>query len=132
MPASESQVLVRRLIQAVNKGDLSAIGELVPSESRGAVERFNGMARQALPDLQLTIDDTIAARDKVVIRWTARATHKGAAEHPRLGKVKATGKPLSVTGITILQIANGKIVETWGETSELDALEQLGAVPKLN
>ena len=95
------------------------------------VEDLHRTARTALPDLQLTIDDTIAERDKVVIRWRAEGTHKGAGRHHLLGAVKASNRRLSVTGITILQIKDGKVVETWGETSELDALTQMGKLPKL-
>jgi hypothetical protein len=42
--------------------------------------------------------------------------------------VKPTHKPIKVSGITIHQIENGKVINTWGETSELQGLEQLGLV----
>ncbi len=50
----------------------------------------------------------VAEGDKVVIRWKMQATH----EHEFRG-IAPAGKPVTVTGITILRIAGGKIVERW-------------------
>jgi len=130
MPVRDNRALAKRLSEAVNKGNVEAIQALFPDESQQAVQQFGKMARTALPDLKLTIEDTITEKDKIVLRWSARATHKGDATYGRLGRVKGTGHPIDVTGITILQIADGKIVETWGETGELDALDQLKLLPK--
>jgi len=41
----------------------------------------------------------------------------------------ATGKKISFTGIYIVQIANGKIIEHWGEEDSVGLLQQLGAMP---
>jgi predicted ester cyclase len=129
---AENKALVRRLIEAVNQGDMNSVGALFHNDDPDVkVEDLNKIARTAMPDLRLTIDDTIAERDKVVIRWRAEGTHKGAGRHHLLGNVKATNRRLAVTGITILQLKGGRVVEAWGETSELDALSQLGALPKL-
>ena len=38
------------------------------------------------------------------------------------------GKSVKVTGILIVRIANGKIVESWGETDALGWMQQLGVV----
>lgn len=49
----------------------------------------------ALPDLNITHDDIVAEGDKVLIRWTARATHRGEFQG-----IAPTGKAVTVTGLT--------------------------------
>jgi predicted ester cyclase len=73
------------------------------------------MAHQSLvasfPDTQTRTDDLIAEGDRVVERWTNWGTHTGAS----FMNTPATGKKFNVSGISIYRIANGKIVEHWGE-----------------
>jgi len=80
----------------------------------------------AFPDTQVTFEDEMAVGDKVVVRWTVRATHKGA-----LRNIHATGKQMTWTGITIVRIADGKIAEQWQEADRLGIMHQLGAIPSM-
>jgi predicted ester cyclase len=75
-------------------------------------------------DSRFTIDDMVAEGDKVVTRWTSMGTHSGVF----MG-VAATGKPLTLNGIRIDRIADGKIVEMWAQLDLLGLLQQLGAMP---
>ena len=59
------------------------------------------------------------------VRWTARGTHQG-----ELLGITPTGKKFSITGISFLRIANGKIAEQWVNWDTLGLLQQLGAVPQ--
>jgi predicted ester cyclase len=56
----------------------------------------------------ISVDDMVAEGDKVVIRWTARGTNSGS-----LFGMPATGKPATITGITIERKVNGMTVEGW-------------------
>ena len=80
--------------------------------------------RAAFPDLEMTINETVAEGDLVAIRWTAQGTHKG-----DLFGIAPTGKQATVTGITIDRYAGGKIAESWTNWDTLGLLQQLGAVP---
>jgi predicted ester cyclase len=40
-----------------------------------------------------------------------------------------TGKSITMTGIEIFRIENGKIAELWGEANLLGLMQQLGIVP---
>jgi steroid delta-isomerase-like uncharacterized protein len=88
------------------------------------VKQIVGVYRAAFPDLHLTIEDLIAEGDKVVVRFTARGTHQG-----DLMGVAPTGKEVTVTGISIVRIAEGKIVEEWENFDALGMMQQIGAVP---
>jgi steroid delta-isomerase-like uncharacterized protein len=81
--------------------------------------------RTALPDLTLTVDDVFAASDRAALRWTARGTHRA-----DLMGIPATGREVTLTGIDILRVVDGKIVERWAEFSGIELLQQLGALPE--
>lgn len=86
----ENKEIIRRWIDAgVNTGDLSVADELFEpdvlahapeGEVRGVDKGPKAsvrLLREALPDLELTIDDLIAEGDRVVARFVARGSHRG-------------------------------------------------------
>jgi predicted ester cyclase len=75
-------------------------------------------------DNQMTIEDMLVAGDKVTVRWTWRGEQVG----EYMG-IAPTGKLVMMTGISILHIVGGKIVEEWGEMDNLGAMVQLGVFP---
>jgi predicted ester cyclase len=82
------------------------------------------MYRAAFPDVRITVDDVIAADDKVVLRWHSEGTHRGGLEG-----LAPTGARASVTGIGIDRWKDGKVVEAWTEWDNLGLARQLGAAP---
>ena len=44
--------------------------------------------------------------------------------------IAPTGNQVTFTGIDILRIADGKVVEHWGNVDELGMLRQLGVIPE--
>ena len=90
------------------------------------VKQFIAAPRRAFPDFQTTIDDILAQGDKVVVRFTARGTHRG-----KFQGVAPTGKQVTWAGINIYQITGGKIAETWQLGDALGLMQQLGAIPAL-
>jgi steroid delta-isomerase-like uncharacterized protein len=99
-------------------GDPTVMGGGVgPEAYRRQVERFV----TGLPDLKFHVDDTISENDKMVVAWTITGTHKG----DFLG-VPPTNKTVSFSGITINQIAEGKIIESTVIWDGLGLLEQFG------
>jgi steroid delta-isomerase-like uncharacterized protein len=80
--------------------------------------------RSAFPDLNVTTEDIIAEGDKVVSRWTARGTHQG-----ELLGIAPTGNGVTIKGIDVLRVAEGRIVERWAQFNDLEMMQQLGVVP---
>jgi predicted ester cyclase len=66
----------------------------------------------ALHDCVFTIEDQIAEGDKVVTRWIARGKQIGEFEG-----LRPTGEMVMITGIDILRIAHGKIIEGWSNAN---------------
>jgi steroid delta-isomerase-like uncharacterized protein len=131
----------RRLIEeSFNEGNLALAEQLVapdavnhdpaePAQMRGlrgpeVLKRTVQMYRKAFPDVRITIDDVIAAGDKVVVRWHSEGTHLG-----ELNGLAPTGARGSVTGISIDQWRDGKVVESWSEWDNLGLARQVGAAP---
>lgn len=77
----------------------------------------------AFPDLQFTIEQTVASADRVASHITMRGTHNGAW----MG-VSPTGKQISLTMIVIHRIDALKIVEDWVLVDSLGLFQQLGLV----
>src|SRR5579864_3428882 len=123
MSPSENIELMKRWFREVwNEGKLDTIHELLSADAvatgqGGAGVVMHGPAdfvpfaeriRSTFPDIKTTVEDAFGVEDKVVVRWSATMTHRGDA----LG-IPATGKPVRITGMTIVRIANGQIVEGW-------------------
>jgi steroid delta-isomerase-like uncharacterized protein len=131
--------LARRVLTEVfNDGRLDTIDELVSAGYVGydvampdpmvGTEAFKQSAsayKAAFPNLEMTIEESIAEGDTVVLRWTARGTHEG-----ELFGIPPTGRQSTVTGITINRIAGGKIVEARTNWDTFGLLQQLGAIPE--
>jgi steroid delta-isomerase-like uncharacterized protein len=98
----------------------------LPRDLHGPEEfkQFVRTYRAAFPDLVLTVEDQIAEGDRVVTRFTARGTHRG-----DLMGIPPTGKKVTVTGISIDRVANGKSVESWTNYDLMSMMQQLGVVP---
>jgi steroid delta-isomerase-like uncharacterized protein len=97
-------------------------GQSSPLDREGQKQRIASF-HQALPDIHLTLEDLIAEGDRVVFRITLRGTHRGV-----LMGVPPTGKQVTISAIDIARLADGKIVEHWGQMDTFGLLQQLGAI----
>ena len=90
------------------------------------VESYKNLFRTflaAYPDIKITVEDTIAEGDKIAARCRVSATHTGDA----LG-IAPTSNPVEFTGIAIVQLKDGKIVEAWNQFDFMKMYTQLGAL----
>jgi len=77
-------------------------------------------------DLQITIDDLIEEDDRVAVRWHTKGTLTGHG----MG-FAPTHKPMDITGMSILRVQNGQIVEAWNNFDVLGMHQQLGTLATL-
>ena len=102
-----------------------------PRRGREDIKAFMTDFRSAFPDLNFWgAADLIAAGDYVVGRWEGGGTHTGPAFSDFLiGSLpNATGRKMHFTGMTVLKVQNGKIVEEIGLDDGVTALTQLGLI----
>ncbi len=133
--ATSNKDLVRRLYREVwNERKLEVADELIskshalndptftgsavgPAAYKTQVQRFT----TAFPDLRFSIEDYICEKDKIVAVWTITGTHKG-----EIFGLAPTNKRLTVPGITVHQISNGKILDSQAMWDALGLMVQLG------
>ncbi len=78
--------------------------------------------RNALSDIQFNITHVIADEDYATFRFEATATHKGT-----LMGIPATGKKVTVSGVVIHKVENGRFAKSWNEVDLLGLKMQLEA-----
>ena len=131
----ENKEIVRRYIeQVVNTGNLDALHEFVaqdyidhnaPSGSSQGIEeakRHLEAVHHVYGDFHVAIEDQIAEGDTVVTRVSATAIHQN-----EWSGLRPSGRRITLTGIHIDKVIDGKIVEHWAEADLLSALIQMGA-----
>ncbi|HLH62558.1 MAG TPA: ester cyclase [Ktedonobacteraceae bacterium] len=85
--------------------------------------QLRNVVRATFPDIRLTISDLVVDGEKVVVRWVLQGTDLGGYEGHA-----PTGRPIHMTGITIMRMEQETIVEEWNEVDIAGMLRQLGFV----
>jgi len=125
--------IVRRFSDDLwGRGDLTAADEVLALDliehnplpgqgvGREGHKQVVTLFRSAFPDLRVFTQDLVEEGDRVALRWKAEGTHRG-----DLMGLAPTGKRVTLTGIEILRLSGGKIVERWAEDNGQSVLMQL-------
>jgi steroid delta-isomerase-like uncharacterized protein len=133
MPVKDLKEYQKIWIEGLNRGDLSAsdrsftkdcvvhmTGQPQPLKT-GPWKDFLNVFLTAFPDLHFTMEDQLVAGDKVAYRWHCTGTHTGP-----LGPVPPTGKKISIDGLIIDRLVNGKVAERWEQYDGTLMMQQLG------
>ena len=134
MSTEDNKALVRRWYEEFNQRNLARVDELFtpdyvyhnpPTTLHGREEfkQFLSLYLTAFPDARFTVEDELAEGDLVASRSTLRGTHQG-----EFMGIPPTGKPVTVTGMSIDRIVGGKFVEGWLNFDALGMLQQLGVI----
>lgn len=83
------------------------------------------MYRAAFPDMKPAVLMSVVEGDCVVTQWRFKGTHSG-----KILGFAATGKPITVEGLSLEKFRGAKLVETINEWDCLSFLQQLGAIPR--
>ena len=138
MSVEENKALVRRFYEAIDKGDIDVLDELVaedyadhspppfpfPPGREGLKQSFQ-LFWESTPGRHV-IEDQIAEGDKVVTRLTCYGQQTG-----DLPGIPATGNDMEMTATVIHRIAGGRLVEKWSDKDVLRMLQQLGVLPAM-
>ena len=137
MQTETNKAIYRRFIEeGFNAGQLAVLDEvLAPTyvdydappgtpPGPGGIKQIVSMFRAAFPDFQIAVEQQVAEGDTVSSRLTFRGTHRG-----ELLGIPATGRPVTMTGLTMVRLANDRLVEGWVKNDMLGLLQQLGAAP---
>lgn len=137
MTTESNKQVMSRFLEFINTASEALADELISPDAvfhvPGRADPVKGpegyleiiaMMRSGFPDIQWSLEETIAEGDKVAARFIMRGTHKG----PFFG-VPATGKPIQVQAMNIYRLSDGKFVEERGQPDLLGLLQQIGAIP---
>lgn len=93
------------------------------AHGREEVKHFFTVFFKVFPDVHFAMDDFFAEGSKVAVRFTWTGTHV-----PELLGVHLRARHVSVPGIDIFHLRDGKIAEVRVAFDRADLLEQLGGI----
>ena len=111
-----------------NQLDTTAIDELIsddhvsygagdPIEGKAGWHGFHAAFTAAFSDIRMTVEDEVVSGDKAASRW------RGTMEH------RASGTPVTLSGMFILRVVDGQVVEGWNSIDFLPLLMTLDLIP---
>ena len=133
MTAQQNKILAQRFYEEIlNTRNMNVADEILDSQyvdhsaAAPGVENFKtyfAMITSVFPDIKVTVEDLFADDDKVSARLTIRGTQSGSFRG-----FPATGQPATWSGMDIMHISEGKIIERWSERDFLHMLVQVGHI----
>jgi steroid delta-isomerase-like uncharacterized protein len=138
MSPEENKALVRRFVEAIfNRGMLDRLSAFIALDAvehiafLGDERGIDGMKEEyallllAFPNLHFTVDTIVAEADMVAWRWTMHGTHEG-----NYRQYPATGREVTMKGVSLERIAGDKIMERWANLAECEILRQIGVLDR--
>jgi predicted ester cyclase len=129
------QTVLRLYEEVGHEGRLEILDEIVwpdhvehnpfPQQSQGleGLKQRISMVRAAF-NPRFTIEHVIAQGDKVAVMWSNQGTHVGA-----WFGVQPTGKSITVHGVDIHRLRDGRLAEHWDVVDSTDFFVQIGMPP---
>jgi len=132
---AEAEFMHRWFEEIWNNQNESAIDDMFAEDGVGhglgtepivGPENFKTFHRafvSAYPDLKVHVEDTVVEGDKIATRCRVTGSHRGDG----IG-VPPTDRPVDFTGMVIVRVKDGKIVEAWNEFDFMKMYTQVGAL----
>lgn len=133
-------VVIQRLLDMVNShdfnlaphiyaGDYSGIDLTSQTRVQGPAQAASALQEvcHAFPDLTFRANDLLFDHDRVAVYWVARGTHQAEAFN-----LPATGRPVTVHGVSLLRVADGKLVHGVHLWDMAALLRAVGLLPELD
>lgn len=131
--------MINGLIEAWNAHDVSElaryhapgyqgidVGAAEPQLGPEGVRLAASSYFQAFPDLGFQVEEMVVHGTRVTLAWTATGTHQGMLMH-----IPATGKRVSVRGISLLTIKQGQVQRALHLWDVAGLLRAIGLLPEL-
>lgn len=136
MPKERKQTLTRFLDRVWSKGEPEAVDEFLADaytihndpgdpwegqtlDREGFRQRLV-QSRALAPDQRFTPVEMVGEGDRIAVAWTWEGTHLG-----DLPGVPATGRPISMTGMTVYYFEGGRIAGHWQVADRLGVYRQM-------
>jgi steroid delta-isomerase-like uncharacterized protein len=138
METTTAQDVVLGYFEALGRRDVSAAAEFLDPEvveeitgvgvfrGRDEVRAFFEGLMKASPDLEMTVDRTIAEGDTVVVQWRMQGTFSGG---PLFNGVQPTGGRIELRGCDVLEVSGGLITRNTAYQDGMEMARGLGMMP---
>jgi steroid delta-isomerase-like uncharacterized protein len=133
---SDNIALIKRFEHAFAANDVAVIDELsdpnlldhnpLPDQRPGLAGFKDTIAfyDATFPGTKVELHHVFGQGDLVATHWTVSGTHKG-----EFFGIPATGRDVSVEGMNVYRVVDGKVTDVWTQFDGLGLMEQLGAGP---
>lgn len=136
-----NRALLERYVELYNAGDLEACMELYAEDAvqwmhdglfAGVDAIQERLARDltAFPDARYVVKSFVEDGDTFADEWTFTGTNTGPFRLPDGSEVPATGRPVEIKGMELVEVRDGKIVVDNLYYDFMAAVSQLGLVPE--
>ena len=135
---ADGKAVVRRLTDEVFiNGNLGVIEELVAENfvdndpipgfdaGRDGLRMMASLVKDGFSDKKMILDEFYQDGDMVTENWAMRGRHTG-----EFMGVQPQGGEVTVRGMELWKVRDGKIVEHWGVVDMLTAFTQMGGFPE--
>lgn len=100
-------------------------GDRLMASGAAALKTWLSRLHKIFPDMKYTVEEIFTAGDRVVLRASGVGTHLGEWRND-LFTIPPTGRRVTWSGVDLIRIADGKIIEDWDYWDDRGLLEQLG------
>jgi steroid delta-isomerase-like uncharacterized protein len=133
--------LLERYVELYNEGDLDACMDLYAADAvqfmhDGLFEGVDAIRERlardltAFPDAKYVVESFVEDGDRFADEWTFTGTNTGPFRLPDGAEVPATGRPVAIKGMELVEVRDGKIVVDNLYYDFMAAVAQLGLVPE--
>jgi predicted ester cyclase len=132
------QVLLDKVLEMWNKPNLALIPELyaadavattssmpTPYVGHEGIRKWIEITRAMMPDMAMAFPEVIAVPGKIVTIWTMTGTNTGPMVMPG-GTLPPSGRKVSITGLSIDYLKDGKFVKEIVIFNTLEMLMPMG------
>ena len=132
----ENNRIVERFEAAFAANDVATIDELcapdlvdhnpLPDQKPGLIgfKDTISMYKGVFPDSQVDVQHILGEGDLVATHWTVSGTHQA-----EFFGTPATGRKVTVEGMNVYRLVDGRITDVWTQFDGLGVMQQLGALP---
>jgi predicted ester cyclase len=115
MAGQENKDLVRRYFdERWNKKNYAVVDELLPAADAEEHKAFLRQSHDTISEMQLSIGDMVAEGELVALHWSI----SGVLSKP-VAEVGSTGDQVSSSGLAMLRVQDGQIVEDRAYSDEV-------------
>jgi len=138
MCEKSAKAMLDKVLEMWNKPNLALIPELytadcvattsstpVPYAGHEGIRKWIELTRAMMPDLVMAFPEVVVQGDRIMTVWTMTGTQAGPMVMPG-GTLPATGRKVSITGMSIDYIKDGKMAKEIVVFNLLEMLMPLG------